>query len=193
MIPLKKAILRSVAVIVIVSLSILSGILINNILDKMDRSSHPRPDDYADFVTKYSAEYGVPEYIIYAVIKTESDFDISAKSSDGAIGLMQIMPSTFEWLSGLLDESYEPGMLYDPETNIRYGTYYLSYLYSIYVRWGTVYAAYNAGPAAVDGWLADGQYSNDGMSLDYIPYDETRGYVASVEKAAELYRKLYYH
>ena len=176
----------------IVVLSVLSGILINNILDRMDRASHPRPEEYEKYVSKYAAEYRVPEYVIYAVIKNESDFDISAKSSDGAIGLMQIMPSTFEWLTDLLDESYEAGMLYDPETNIKYGTYYLAYLSTIYSRWSTVYAAYNAGPGAVDGWLTDGRYSKDGVSLDYIPYDETREYVAVVEKSAELYRKLYY-
>ena len=156
----------------------------------MDRASHPR--DYSDYVSKYSREYGVPEYIIYAVIKTESGFDSSAVSSDGAIGLMQIMPSTFEWLTDINDDDYQKGMLYDPETNIKYGTYYLSYLYGIYARWPTVYAAYNAGPSAVDGWLVDGKYSKDGMSLDYIPYEETRGYVASVEKASELYQRLYY-
>lgn len=192
MITLKKAFYRSIGVIVIVTLSVLSGVLVNYVLDRMDRSSCPRPEEYADLVKKYSEEYKVPEYIIYAVIKTESNFEITAKSSDGAIGLMQLMPSTFEWLTDLLDESYEVGMLYDPETNIKYGTYYLAYLSTVYTRWPTVYAAYNAGPSAVDGWLSDGKYSKDGMSIDNIPYEETREYVAAVEKAAELYERLYY-
>lgn len=173
----------------IVSLSIISGLWISDLLDKMDRASHPR--EYSDYVTKYARDYGVPEYIIYAVIKTESGFDSSARSSDGAIGLMQIMPSTFEWMTSINDESYETGMLYDPETNIKYGTYYLQYLYQRYSRWPTVFAAYNAGPGAVDEWLLDGKYSQDGMSLDKIPYDETRGYVAAVEKAADIYQRLY--
>ena len=175
--------------IVIVSLSILSGLWISDLLDEMDRASHPR--DYSEFVSKYSDEYGVPEYIIYAVIKAESGFDSSALSSDGAIGLMQIMPSTFKWMTDINDESYETGMLYDPETNIKYGTYYLQYLYQRYSRWPTVFAAYNAGPEAVDGWLMDGKYSRDGMSLDNIPYEETRGYVSAVERAADVYQRLY--
>lgn len=187
---LKKALLRSVAVIVIVSLSILSGILINNIFDRIDRASHPR--EFSEYVEKYSKEYGVPEYIIFAVIKTESDFEIGALSQDGARGLMQLMPSTFKWLAGLLGEPDDPAVLYDPETNIKYGTYYLSYLYGIYARWPTVYAAYNAGPNAVDGWLGDGKYSHDGVNLDYIPFEETREYVASVNKATEYYQRLYY-
>ena len=182
--------LRSVAVIVIVTLSILSGIFINGLLDKMDRASHPR--SFSEYVEKYSKEYGVPEYIIYAVMKTESEFEIGAHSSDGAVGLMQIMPSTFEWMAELLDETKDPAVLYDPETNIKYGTYYLSYLYGKYSRWQSVFAAYNAGPTAVDGWLTDGRYSKDGVTLDKIPYDETRGYVSTVEKAAELYQRLYY-
>ena len=187
---LKKALLRSVAVVVIVTLSILSGIWISRIMDRMDRASHPQ--DYADAVSYYSREYGVPEYIIYAVIKTESDFDSSAVSEDGAIGLMQLMPDTFAWLTHINDESYETGMLYDPNTNIKYGTYYLQYLYQRYLRWETAWAAYNAGPNTVDEWLADGKYSRDGEVLDAIPYPETEGFVKSVGKAADVYRRLYY-
>lgn len=187
---LKKALVRSAAVILIVTLSILSGLWINSIFDKMDRKSHPR--EFSEYVEKYSKLYGVPEYIIYAVIKAESDFEIGASSQDGARGLMQLMPSTFKWLAGLLDEPDDPAVLYDPETNIKYGTYYLSYLYGLYARWPTVYAAYNAGTSHVDAWLDDGRYSRDGVNLDYIPFEETRGYVAAVNKAAEYYQRLYY-
>ncbi len=187
---LKKALLRSIAVIVIVALSVASGIGISYVLDKMDRAGHPR--EFSQYVEKYSKEYGVPEYIIYAVIKSESDFEIGALSSDGARGLMQLMPSTFKWLAGLLGEPDDPAVLYDPETNIKYGTYYLSYLYGLYARWPTVYAAYNAGPSAVDNWLNDGKYSHDGVNLDTIPYEETREYVAAVNKASEYYQRLYY-
>ncbi len=187
---IKKTVLRSVVVILIVSLSVLIGILVENFFDGLDRDSHPR--DYSDFVTKYSEAYGVPEYIVYAVIKTESNFDSSAVSGDGSVGLMQIMPSTFELISGLLGEEYEFGMLYDPETNIKYGTYYLSYLYGIYARWPTVYAAYNTGTATVNEWLSDSRYSPDGMSFETIPYEETSLYVEKLGDAADLYAKLYY-
>lgn len=187
---IKKTILRSVAVIIIASLSVCVGFLIDNVLDDIDRKNHPQ--EFRDYVSKYSEAYGVPEYIIYAVIKNESDFDSSTVSGAGAIGLMQIMPSTFEWMCELLGEDYERGMLYDPETNIKYGTYYLSYLYGIYARWPTVYAAYNAGMGTVDGWLKNSSCSHDGVSLYYIPYEETREFTASVKKSAELYAKLYY-
>ncbi|MFY9381928.1 MAG: lytic transglycosylase domain-containing protein [Eubacteriales bacterium] len=187
---LKKAIIRSIVVIMIATASVAVGFLIEGILDKIDRRNHPQ--SYSQYISVYSEAYGVPEYIVYAVIKTESGFDSSAVSSDGAIGLMQIMPETFKWLTTLLGDSYETGMLYDPATNIKYGTYYLSYLYGVYARWPTVYAAYNAGPSAVDRWLEDKAYSDDGTNLEKIPYPETEAFVSRVERAAETYLRLYY-
>ncbi len=187
---IKNTVIRSITVILIVSLSICVGLIIDKILDGVDRRNHPQ--DYSEYVTEYSEAYGVPEHIVYAIIKTESNFDSSALSNAGAIGLMQIMPSTFDHICELLDEEYEVGMLYDPETNIKYGTYYLSYLYGIYARWPTVYAAYNVGMDTVDAWLQNSRYSNDGMSLHTIPFEETNIFVESVKTAAQLYAKLYY-
>lgn len=187
---LKKAIIRSIVVVLIATASVAVGFLIENILDKIDRKNHPQ--DFSQYVSMYSKAYGVPEYIVYAVIKTESGFDSSSVSSAGAIGLMQIMPETFKWLTTLLGDSYETGMLYDPETNIKYGTYYLSYLYGIYARWPTVYAAYNAGPSVVKRWLEDKVYSDDGINLETIPYPETEAFVSRVERAADTYLRLYY-
>ena len=142
---------------------------------------------------KYAEEYGVPEHIVYAVIKTESGFDASAQSGAGAIGLMQLMPDTFEWLTdSKLCEYLDRGMMYDPDTNIRYGVYYLSYLFGRYRDWSTALAAYNAGPGNVDEWLADAEYSSDGVTLKRIPFKETRNYVKKVNIASEKYKSLYY-
>ncbi|MCD8056122.1 MAG: lytic transglycosylase domain-containing protein [Clostridiales bacterium] len=186
----KKTILRSVVVILILSLSIGLGFLIEKGLTLLDEKNYPQ--EYSAYVSEYSELYGVPEYIVYAVIKTESNFDSSLLSSSGAIGLMQLLPETFEMLNDLTGEEHETGMLYDPETNIKYGTYYLSYLYGLYERWGTVYAAYIVGTDMVDSWLSDGNYSTDGVNVTYIPYDETRETVEKLEAAAEMYEKLYY-
>lgn len=155
------------------------------------RTNHPRP--YADTVADCAVRYGVPEMIIYSVIKTESEFDEDAVSVAGAVGLMQLIPSTFRWLTDYhTAEKLPDGMIYDPATNIRYGTYYLSWLYERYGRWDTALAAYNAGPGRVDGWLADDKYSEDGVSLKSIPYGETRKYVKIVLGSAEVYERLYY-
>lgn len=147
------------------------------------------PMKYVEYVEEYSELYGVPKEIIYAVIKCESSFEADAKSSKGAIGLMQIMPATFEDLCRRTGEEYNESLLYDPSVNIKYGTYYLSRLYSKFGIWETVYAAYNAGPGRVDDWLSNATYATDGR-LHNIPIEETAGYVEKVSEARNVYAKL---
>ena len=186
----KNAIVRSAVILSILILSVVIGFVYQTLSDKADMARYPQK--YSEFVTKYSGEYGVPEYVIYSTIKVESNFDSGAQSDAGALGLMQIMPSTFDWLVSLTQEGYETGMLYDPETNIKYGTYYLSYLYLKYADWETVYAAYNAGPANVDEWLADPECTDDDGKLKKIPFGETEKYVKKMTAAVGAYQKLYY-
>lgn len=148
------------------------------------------PRKYSDAVERYSKAYGVPASIIYAVIKTESNFDPCAVSSAGAVGLMQIMPSTFAWLMGLMSEMHETSALYDPEINIRYGTYFLRYLYDHYGRYDTAFAAYNAGMGNVSRWLDSAEHSHDGKLIN-IPFPETADYVRLVTRRAMRYEKIY--
>ena len=106
-----------------------------------------------------------------------------------------MMPSTFEWLTGdeHLGEYLSPSMLFDAEVNIRYGTYYLKYLYTKFDHnWNTVAAAYNGGEGNVKKWLNNPDYTDEEGNLTYIPFDETRSYVSRVEHAIEQYQKLYY-
>ena len=112
--------------------------------DAFLRKTHPQK--YAESVEKYAAEYDVPESVVYAVIKTESGFTPDAVSLKGAIGLMQITPDTFDWLCSKTGGEANALLLYEPDTNIRYGTYFLSLLHNEYKAWDTVYAAYNAIP-----------------------------------------------
>ena len=85
----------------------------------------------------------------------------------------------------------ESGMLYDPETNIKYGTYCLSYLYDRYGNWETAIAAYNGGLGNVDKWLEDDKYADGEGGLKRIPFKETRQFVTRVTDAWEMYEKLY--
>jgi len=186
----KNAVVRSIVIISILLLSVLCGFLFQLIWDKVDRINYPR--EYSDIVDVYSYEYGVPEHIVYSVIKVESDFESGAVSEAGAVGLMQLMPETFVWLTTENGENLNSATLYDPETNIKYGTYYLSKLYLQFGSWDEVFAAYNAGPTKVEKWLSDNEYSEDGRTLDSIPYKETKDYVKRVNKADEIYKKLYY-
>ena len=186
----KGALRRSAVILSILALSVLIGFLYQVIFDKIDRRNYPQK--YSEYVQKYSEEYGVPEYIVYSVIKVESGFDSSAQSPAGAVGLMQLMPETFQYLMAEMKEDYKADLIYGPETNIRYGTYYLSKLYLKYQNWDTVFAAYNGGETNVDGWLADTEYSEDGTCLKKIPFPETSKYVAKMNRAMEVYMRLYY-
>lgn len=187
-----KKIKPSIVIILILCAAMALALLLNGILTLIERSSHP--NDYKEIIEKYASEYNIPEYIIFAVIKVESDFDPYAESRAGAIGLMQMMPSTFEWLTGEehLGEDLSKRELFDPEVSIRYGCYYLRYLFEKFHNWDTVFAAYNGGEGNVAKWLADDEYSDGKGNLTSIPFEETRNYVKKVNKQIENYKNLYY-
>lgn len=181
---------RSLAVMAIVAAAFIIGFICDRAYTAGQKRTYPRM--YNELVEKYSAEYGVPEQILYATIKTESNFRSDAVSRAGAVGLMQLMPDTFDWISDdLLGEHLDNANAYDPDTNIRYGTFMLSWLYRSYGDWELVFAAYNAGAGNVNKWLADDEYSRDGR-LTYIPFDETRAYVKRQKENIAVYEKLYY-
>ena len=145
--------------------------------------------EYSEYVQKYSDEYGVDCDIIFAVIKCESNFKPDAKSSAGAMGLMQMVPSTFKDMQKRLGEDLDDNDHFDPETSIKYGTYYLKYLYNYFGDWELVFAAYNAGMGNVSKWLKNDEYSTDGKLVN-IPFPETERYVKKVKAAREEYIKL---
>lgn len=147
------------------------------------------PVKYSDLVEKYSESFGVDETVIYATILCESNFIPDAESPKGAAGLMQITPETFEWLCTKTDENYEELNIYDPETNIKYGTFFLSMLYQEFGDATIVHAAYNAGRGRVREWLKNSEYCKDGK-LYFIPYKETRIYVERIKNAIKKYSSI---
>lgn len=182
----------AIPLILITIISIILGIIINAVWNYIEFKNNPTT--YNEIVKKYSLEYGVPERVIFATIKTESSFRSDAVSSAGAMGLMQMMPSTFEWLTSdeHLDESLPKDALFDPEVSIRYGTYYLSYLAKKFdYDWTVVSAAYNAGEGRVLAWLESGEYTDDNGDLIKIPIKETKAYVKKINDAIDTYTKLY--
>ncbi len=176
-------------VIVLILIAIFAAVAVMCV-DDIERMFYQR--EFEEYVTKYSKEFDVPEALIYAVIRTESSFDPNARSSVGAIGLMQLMPDTLDWLSRLLDEEQPTGEINDPETNIKYGTYYLRHLYNRFGNWETAIAAYNAGHGRVTTWLKNQEYSDDGITLKVIPFEETKNYVNKITGNYNTYKKLYY-
>lgn len=151
------------------------------------------PKKYTEYVEKYAAEYNVDSAFIYAMIKTESDFRPNAVSGDDACGLMQLLPSTLEWLQTLTpeDDHYVRADLFDPEINVRYGVYFLSILFQKFTEPDTVAAAYHAGMNGVQNWLQNSEYSADGKTLQKIPYADTAQYVKRIHERYAIYRKLY--
>lgn len=147
------------------------------------------PVHYAEVIKSASQRYGVDEYLICAVIKSESNWDANAVSSVGAVGLMQLMPSTSSEIEriGLIDGgSYDPDNLTDPVTNIEYGTAYLSYLQEHLSSRDEVIAAYNAGLGSVSQWLLNGSDITSN-----IEYAETAYYLVRVNDAYDRYTQLY--
>ena len=175
-------------ILLILVISVVFGLVFDFVCTRIEYITHPKPDKYVEYVKNYSERFSVPEEIIWAVIKTESGFDPYATSDVGAVGLMQLMPSTFtEITEDRLKEGLDPIKRLDPDTNIKYGTYYLSYLFARYGDWDAVFAAYNGGLGNVDEWMGE----DEKLTLDEISFKETRNYVKKVNNAIEKYKKLY--
>jgi soluble lytic murein transglycosylase len=152
--------------------------------------SYPRP--YSVTVQAAATEYGVDPLLIWAVMREESRYDPEADSYVGARGLMQVMPSTQEWIAEQLGEEIAPGDAYDPQTNIRMGAWFLRFLSDHFQGdLDLVIAAYNGGAGSVDSWLADPLVSNRDDLLRWIGFGETREYLARVSLSYRVYRELY--
>lgn len=152
------------------------------------------PMKFREAVEKYSAENSLDKNFVYAVIKTESNFDPEAVSDAGAKGLMQIMENTFDWVQFKMNdescsESYSD--ICDPEINIKYGTFLLRLLLDEYGSEETAAAAYHSGRGNVNSWLENKNYSADGMTLDDMPSSVTKHYVKKVMTAYNGYNNLY--
>lgn len=181
---------HTAVIAIILAVSVLFGFLFDLCCRGVELMLYPRK--YTAYVETYAERYDVPEHLLWAVMRTESDFDSAAESSAGAVGLMQLMPETFEWLTrDVLHEYLEDGMRYDPETSIRYGACLLSRYYLRYGSWELALAAYNAGNTHVDEWLANPDLADGESGLRKIPFRETRKYVSRVQKAWDKYDDLY--
>lgn len=145
------------------------------------------PMKYREEIINACEIFDVDEALVFSVINVESRFDQNAVSHRGAVGLMQIMPSTAEWLAGELNiDQYD---LKKPEDNIIFGVYYLSELCQRFEKLETALAAYNAGPTNVSNWLKKEEYSSDGTTLKQIPFEETRNYIQKFQKNYRYYKK----
>ena len=150
---------------------------------------YPRP--WLESVKRYAAEYNLPEYLLYALLRSESYFKPEVVSHAGAIGLAQLMkPTAADIARRLKLETYD---LSNPDTNIRFGAFYLSDM--IHCNGGKIMHAvfsYNAGPNAVKRWVRKSGGLPMDLFLESLAYSETRGYGRNVLAAALIYGYLYY-
>lgn len=148
---------------------------------------------YRENIEKYSKVYHLDPYFVMSVIYVESGFKSNATSTRGAMGLMQIMPKTGEWIAGKLKlENFQNEMLLDVAYNINLGCWYLNNLREKYDNDQVLsLAAYNAGSGNVNKWLTLPENSEDGKTLYNIPYEETRNYIDKVMKAYAKYKWIY--
>ncbi|MBQ7392428.1 MAG: transglycosylase SLT domain-containing protein [Clostridia bacterium] len=186
---------RSLAIIAaILVLSIGFGFAFDGIATAIEKNQYPLYERYANDIRATAAEYGIPEAVLWATVRTQSGFAADSVGADGSIGLMQLTPDEFTMIqSDILHITPEDkGLLYDPQKNLQCGAAYLSYLYERYGVWETVFAAFDAGIASVDAWLATPEYVTELGTLKNIPNTKTARFVRDVEKARELYIKLYF-
>lgn len=150
------------------------------------------PTPYYDEIIAEAKESDIDPKLVLAVAKVESSFNPAAVSPVGAVGIMQLMPNTAEWLAAKLGEPYEGDRLTDPEYNIHIGTEYLRFLMD-YWNWDVVkaVASYNAGQTKVTEWLNSGIWNGTLADAEQIPYEETRDYVKKVLEVYRQYNELY--
>lgn len=151
------------------------------------------PEGYKEIVERSAKEFGIDPLLIYAIMMQESQFDAKSVSRAGAIGLLQIMPSTGKMLARELSFSpFKEDDLFEVSTNISFGAQYLKMLITKFKgNLPLALASYNAGPNAVEEWRKRWNLTDIGEFVENIPYPETRKYVEKVLGYYEAYKAIY--
>lgn len=189
---MKKQLKAIVCIVIVVVVVAGSAFVLKKAYNNYLYSTYPIK--YKEEVNAASEKYDISQALIYAVIKTESNFEPNARSHAGAVGLMQLTEDTFIWLQTFYkdENDYTFDDLADPAVNIDYGVHLLSILSDMYSDEQTMLCAYNAGLGNVDEWLQDPQYSDDGVTLKKVPFPETDNYRKIVVQNESAYHKLYF-
>ena len=151
------------------------------------------PMPYGKYLRARSKPHKLDPYLIAALIRQESEFNPGAISSAGARGLMQIMPATGKRIAKRLGiRGFRSRHLYRPDTSLRLGTFHFRKVHDQFdYRIAYTLAAYNAGEHRVEEWMTWENFTDLEEFAETIPFTETRGYVQSVFRNAQIYRTLY--
>ena len=160
-------------------------------------NEHPLPGQYLPAIEEAAQENNVKPAFLAAIILCESSYRKDAESNVGARGLMQVMPETASWIAGKLGEesSFNVDRMYDPQTNIRYGSWYIGYLSQLFGGDPVLGAsAYHAGQGEGSDWLMDPNYSLDGQTIHINDMADgpTKQYAQRVVSAYAIYERLYF-
>ncbi len=152
---------------------------------------------YQNVIEQECQRYNLHPAFVAAIVRTESHFDPSATSSMGARGLMQLMNDTYEWIHDKLDDPAEKNFdrMYNAETNLRYGCWYINFLSELFRGDPVcVAAAYHTGQNWMKNILGNSSYSADGLTIaiDKIPDQSTRDYARKVVDAYAVFKQKYY-
>jgi len=151
------------------------------------------PIKYRETINASALKYGIDPLLIAAIIRVESNYKPELVSSKGAIGLMQLMPDTAQWIIGMNGFStYTMKSMHEPESNIQLGTKYIDLLnHQFNSNLAEVLAAYNAGPGNVSKWRESNTWDGKLETIDQIHFWETRKYVDRVVYYYKKYQKTY--
>ncbi len=149
------------------------------------------PIHYADIINEYSKNNKLDAYLVISIIREESYFNNLALSGSNAVGLMQLLPSTAAEVAqrnryGKINEF----LLFNPQTNIKFGTKYFSQI-KTQLRGNAMYAvaAYNGGAGSVQKWLNKNEDPDE--MIENIPYEETQNYVRKIFRSYWNYLRIY--
>ena len=162
-----------------------------------DRAIHANyPLFYREIIEQTAGEFNLNPAFVASIIRNESSFQPMAESSVGARGLMQLMPDTAEWIAGKMKFSgYAFERMYDPESNVRFGCWYLRYLSGLFRGDPVCVAcAYHAGQGQVTAWLSSPDLSSDGvtLTLSRMADGPTKTYAGRVIRTYGIYQALYF-
>ena len=150
------------------------------------------PIKYSEYVETYSREYNIDTYLVYAIIKAESNFKEYAESTSNAIGLMQITKATAFETAEKMELEVTKEDLFDPELNIKIGIKYFRILLDKYENnINLSIIAYNAGIGNVDKWIENGTIKEDGSDIENVPFKETNNYARKILRDYNIYKELY--
>lgn len=150
------------------------------------------PLPYRAELERHAKARDLDPFLLAGLIRQESEFDPRAVSAARAYGLTQILPATGRLLARKLKQRFRTSLLFQPEYNLRLGTYYLRTLFEKHqADWELTLAAYNAGSTRVENWVTWADFREPAEFIETIPFTETRNYVLAVLRNARIYRQLY--